>query len=166
VSPIADEVIVVLAPDGPTPELGESIMVVRDPQPHGGPVAGLAAGLVVARHERILLVGADMPSMRPEVLRILVDGLDYARATALEDEPGFRPLPSALRRRAASAVVGPVLASGDRSLRAVLSRLQVAVVPGVSWRALDPAGATLLDIDRPTDLPTDLPTSLPTDPVP
>ena len=42
---------------------------------------------------------------------------------------------------------------GERRLRAVLDELDVDVIPAATWLADDPAGATLVDIDRPADVP-------------
>jgi molybdopterin-guanine dinucleotide biosynthesis protein A len=44
------------------------------------------------------------------------------------------------------------MAAGERSLRAFLTRLRVAIVPEREWRDLDPEGNSLIDVDTPADL--------------
>ena len=62
------------------------------------------------------------------------------------------PLPCALRREPALALARSQLAAGESSLRVLLEALSAAHVPEPEWRALDPDGRTLLDVDRPEDL--------------
>ena len=67
--------------------------------------------------------------------------------------PGrVQPLPMALDVIAARAAAAAVLERGGRSLRDLLGELGATSIPAPVWRALDPAGATIVDIDRPADL--------------
>jgi molybdopterin-guanine dinucleotide biosynthesis protein A len=153
---VAPTVVVVLAP-GATRDLPADIIVARDAQAFEGPLAGLAAGLAAMppHIERILVVGGDMPTLSTPVLALLLDalgpsgGIDHAAAAVL-DEGG--PMPMAVRASAAGPAARELLATGERRLRALPERLNAVVVPGDLWRALDPDGATLRDIDRPADL--------------
>lgn len=163
VAAVANDIIVVLAPGTPAPELPAPLVprvrFARDPEAHGGPLAGLAAGLTLVRDEapRIaLVVGGDMPRLAPAVLRLLAEMLvadpSLVAMTLAASEPA--PLPMALRPDAARAAVDAILAAGGRrSLRALLDALRSATVPASAWRALDPHGATLCDVDTPGDLP-------------
>ena len=171
VEPIVGELVIVVAPGGRRPDdLPDRAVIVHDPEPDGGPLLGLAAGLEAAGDECILLVGGDMPRLDPAVLRLLMAAIDLdpavdaARLEVGEGKAGstVRPgspvagslaiLPCALRRETALAGCRDALAAGDRRLRGCLERLATSVVPGEEWRAIDPAGRTLLDIDRPEDL--------------
>jgi molybdopterin-guanine dinucleotide biosynthesis protein A len=161
---VASPVILVLAPDAPVPALavnrGRPIVIARDPETFGGPLVGLAAGLA-ALHETApgvptaLVVGGDMPALVPAVLEVLAATLEadptLGAATLAADPPSI--LPMAVRvapALSASAVIigGP----GRRSLRALVAAVPSAVVPEGAWRALDPAAATLRDVDTPADL--------------
>ena len=42
--------------------------------------------------------------------------------------------------------------AGERSLRALVAHLDARVLTELEWRPLDPAGGSLVDIDRPEDL--------------
>ncbi len=159
VDAMAATVVLVLAPGAlaPTlPPLRAILLVAHDLETHQGPLAGLAAGLAVLPPdaERVILVAGDMPSLVPAVLGLLVDALDVAPAAGaarLEAEP-LAPLPLALRTPAVRPVVAGLLADGRRALRGVLDRVPVLVVGAAAWRALDPDGLTLRDVDTPGDL--------------
>ena len=161
---VAHRIVLVIAPGPPVPDLpsrlAPRIVVVRDAAPHRGPLAGLAAGLeAIEDGDVALIVGGDMPSLLPDVLRLLADHLasDPAlTAVTLEAEPAS-PLPMALRTAHALPAARALLAADRRSLLGLLDRIQTAVIPAATWRALDPDGRTLADIDTPADLPRDAP---------
>jgi molybdopterin-guanine dinucleotide biosynthesis protein A len=100
------------------------------------------------------VVAGDMPSLLPEVLQALARLLaaDPVLAAAwLEAEP-FAPLPMAIRPAAVSGPIRDVLARERRALRALLDEVPGRALPASEWRALDPAGSTLVDIDTREDL--------------
>ncbi|MEW6226073.1 MAG: NTP transferase domain-containing protein [Chloroflexota bacterium] len=173
VADIADGIVLVLAPGAPVPtlppELEGRLVVARDAEPGRGPLAGLAAGLAapaatiaagdltpIRDHPpRItLVVGGDMPWLVPGVLRHMVERLEATTGLAaitLDASPPA-PLPMAVRAAAAGPATLACLAGGRRSLRALLDALHATTLPADDWRALDPGGATLRDIDTPDDL--------------
>lgn len=150
-----DEVVVVLAPDAPVPEVGPTVSVARDRHAHHGPLSGLASGLATARGGLALVVGGDMPWLRPAVADLLLAGLEdpAVAVSALGDGGMARPMPIAVRRRAALAAAERLLGTGERRLRSLFEELPSAVVPEEEWRAADPAGWSLRDVDSPADLP-------------
>jgi molybdopterin-guanine dinucleotide biosynthesis protein A len=166
----ASEVVLVLAPGAPRPTgLAEAVVVVHDPEAFGGPLVGLLAGLEAVVDEVVLVVGGDMPAAESAVLRLLVAtvrGDPTVEAARLEvgpaagasvgtgrpAAPDVMPLPCAVRREAAVRACRDALVTGDRRLRGCLERLATVVVAAGEWRALDPTGRTLLDIDDPSDL--------------
>jgi molybdopterin-guanine dinucleotide biosynthesis protein A len=156
VTPLVDEVVVVLAPGAPVPDLSprRPLRVARDPEPHPGPLVGLVAGLAEARAPLVLVVGGDMPWIRPDLCSLLLATLreEKREAAALMVGDALRPLPAALRRRRALTVLARVVAKGSRSLQAGLQALATVAVPEAAWRPLDPDGASLRDVDRPEDL--------------
>ncbi len=152
VQAIADDVVVVLAPDAPEPSLA-GVRFARDPEPFGGPLVGLLAGLEVVTEETVLVVAGDMPSLDPGVLRLVIECLDGVQASALLDGETIRPLPAAFLRSAARAAGLRLRDTGERSLRALFGEIVVRTIPDTAWRALDPTAVTLRDIDRPSDLP-------------
>jgi molybdopterin-guanine dinucleotide biosynthesis protein A len=126
----------------------------------------------MAAHQRLLLVvGGDMPTLEPQVLRAMLrrmlpgsggsgqagvrqTGSAYwsAQGVALEMQGVTQPLPVVLDRDAAISSATDLIASGERSLRRLMAALDIAVIPEREWRVFDPDGATLRDIDVPSDL--------------
>ena len=137
------------------PTLAGRITIARDPAAHGGPLAGLATALDAYHgHDAAiaLVVGADMPRLAPAVLQLLVAALDEEPATGaaiLESDPPAT-LPMAIATDLASLAANALLAENRRSLRALLDALHATTIPATTWRALDPDGHTLDDIDLPT----------------
>lgn len=197
VGSVVDRIVVVIAPEAPIPSvpdgLASRVVIARDVAAHGGPLAGLAAGLATllatadtpVRDEAphitgvgatdgvtagatagwevgwegvALVVGGDMPSLVPGVLLLLAERIaadpSLAVMTLAASDPA--PLPMALRPDAARAAIGAILASGGRrSLLALVDAVSSATLPADDWRALDPPGATLRDVDAPGDLTGD-----------
>ncbi len=160
VAEVADCIVLVLAPDAGAPDLPEDlgmpVVLARDAVRHGGPLAGLAAGIeAIDGGGTVLVAGADMPWLQPAVLRLLVETLDRAAAlaavTLAATDPA--PLPMAIRPSVVGTAIDTILARGGRrSLRALLEAVPSATVPEATWRPLDPGARTLRDIDRPADL--------------
>lgn len=134
---------------------GVAVRRVPDAMARGGPLAGLESALQHGGRDVALVVGGDMPALVPAVLQMLVDALvdaDAAEASALVHEGRRQPLPIAVRAAAAADAARRVRESGDSSLQAMLARLAVREIGEPAWRRLDPAAASLRDVDRPADL--------------
>ena len=154
VRPLASEVIVVRRTgDDSSPPPGTR--VVHDPVAFEGPLVGLRAGLAEAASDMVLVVAGDMPDPAPDVLALLRDALDdpTVEAAQLGDADRPRPLPLAVRRDPAAGAADRLLAAGERRLRALPAALRTVVLDQATWRALDPEGRTLHDVDTPADLP-------------
>jgi molybdopterin-guanine dinucleotide biosynthesis protein A len=167
---VADELVVVVAPGTDRPAgLPGRTRIVHDPEPDVGPLLGLAGGLQAVADGIVLLVGGDMPALDPSVLRLLIGAIGadpVAEVARLEVDGTSAPsgaaraagasdlsvLPCVIRREAALQACQEAMATGDRRLRGCLDRLVTTAVPAGEWRALDPTGRTLVDIDRPADL--------------
>jgi molybdopterin-guanine dinucleotide biosynthesis protein A len=174
------------APDGPTllehmlgllaPWCDERIVVLNDPQgwpdlparlvpdlvAGGGPLAGLAAGLVVAEAPWALVLACDMPLVRPPLLARLLslragyDAVvplrhDHADGGGPRNTRAAEPL-LALYARGCLPVVQGCLDRGERRMVAPLDRLRVRYVEPDAWRADDPGGQSFLNLNRPEDL--------------
>ncbi len=152
-TPASTEILVIAAPDA-APDLPAGARLVHDPVAFEGPLAGVAAGLRAARESIVLVVGGDMPTLVGAVMASMLAALDERRveAAVLEHEGVPRPLPIALSRDPALAAADILLAEGERRLRALTEALETTVIPEATWRALDPYGMTVRDIDTPADL--------------
>ena len=150
----------VVGPDDPVPwlpaDLGADVVLARDAVAHRGPLAGLAAGLAALPRpvDVAIVVAGDMPTLVPAVLELLAGALvrdPSLGAACLEAEPAS-PLPAAVRPSVAGPAAEALLAADRRSLRGLLAAVPTVVVPAADWRALDPDGVTLRDVDTPDDL--------------
>ena len=95
-----------------------------------------------------------MPTLVPAVLDLLAGVLagDPSLGVAcLEAEPAS-PLPAAVRPSIAGPAAAALLAADRRSLRGLIDAVPTAIVPAAEWRAIDPDGVTLRDVDTPDDL--------------
>ncbi len=104
-----------------------------------------------------------MPRLVPGVLRLLAERVarDGGTAAAVLESDPVPSLPVALRASAALDAARTLLAADRRSLRALLDELAAVTIPAGEWRLLDPAGATLADVDTPEDLARDAKTPAP-----
>ena len=153
VRPVADEVLVITAPLG-APMVDEDVRIVHDSAPFGGPLLGLAAGLAEAREAIVLVTAGDMPNVEPSVIRLLLKALDDAsvEVVVLAEGDRLQPLPMVLRRDPARAALERLIESGERRLGSLTDAIPRAVIAEAAWRAVDPEGRTLRDIDSPADL--------------
>jgi molybdenum cofactor guanylyltransferase len=149
--PIATEIVVVAQPQS-APPVPDDVRVVHDPVAFEGPLAGARAGLDAVRESIVVLVAGDMPDLVPAVLGSMVGALADFDAVVLEHDGRPRPLPAAIRREPGLAAADRLLGEGERRLRALTEQLATRIIPEDDWRALDPDGVTLRDIDTPADL--------------
>lgn len=158
VAHVAAEVLVVVGPgdERGLPAVDRPVRRVFDREPGGGPLVGLLAGLEAAAEPIVVVAGGDMPTLAPDVLGLMVRTISAADhtigAVVLVARGRTEPLPAVLRTGAATDVVGRLLADGERSLQSLFVRLPTRALEERAWRALDPAGATVRDVDRPSDL--------------
>ena len=154
---LVSEILVISEP-GATREMPSAsvpVRIVEDPEPFGGPLIGLLAGLEAASEPIVVVLGGDMPTVMPAVLRLLVGRLlaDDAHGAAILASRGRRvPLPLVLRTGAATDTARALIGDGERRLRSVLDRLATLTLAEADWRPLDPEGRTLRDVDTPADL--------------
>jgi molybdopterin-guanine dinucleotide biosynthesis protein A len=155
VAAVTHDVVVVLPPGSPSLTVPPPARPAHDASEGEGPLAGAFAGLrAVAGADVAVIVGGDMPDLRPEVLRSMLARLDdpSIELVALDDGEGPRPLPIVVRTRPAAAAADALLRAGRRRLRDLLGTLRAAVLDPATWTALDPERSTLRDIDEPGDL--------------
>ena len=162
VARVVREVLVLVPPVGEIgrlaqpPDSAVRIAVIRDPEPFGGPLVALLAGLERASEPFALVVGGDMPGMSPDVLAALLRALDASEADAvvLAFRGRRQTLPAALRVGVATQAARRLLSDGMRSLHALLAAVRTRELSEGEWRPLDPHAATLRDVDLPGDLPS------------
>lgn len=155
-SELADEILVATAPGATGPPERRRVRLVADAAPFDGPLAGLASALTTVSTPLAVVIAGDMPRVSAAVLGAMIDALEDrdrpADAVVLGDREAPRPLPLAIRVGPARGAASALLDAGQRSLRALVARLDARVLAELEWRPLDPAAGSLVDIDRPEDL--------------
>jgi molybdopterin-guanine dinucleotide biosynthesis protein A len=136
------------------PLLGTSVRVVRDPAADQGPLVALAAALAGVNTEWALLVGGDMPDIKPALLRAMAARAKASSADviALADKDEAWPMPALFRVSVARAAAARLVEGGERRLRAIVSELNTEKLDEQWWSQHDPAGSWRRDIDRPSDI--------------
>ena len=142
------------APEPPLPLLGTPVHVVRDLTPHQGPLVALDSALASVPADWALLVGGDMPDVKPALLRAMVERARRSAAdvVALADGTDAWPMPAVFRVAAARSVSARLVAGGERRLRAIVGELEAERLGEEFWSLHDPAGSWRRDVDRPADL--------------
>lgn len=163
-----EAVIVVAAPDMPVPELPGWPLVVRDSMPGAGPLAGLADGLRAAVAEAkarggeppalAAVVSCDVPLVRREVLRLLIDRARASGAAwALPLVGGHRQVLVSVVQVGLLGRIDSWLAAGRRDLRGLFDDMATAdaaavtIVPEAEIAAVDPRLESFVDVDTPAD---------------
>ena len=151
------EIVLVLATGAAEPQLpllGTSVRVVRDPAADQGPLVALASVLAGVNTEWALLVGGDMPDIKPALLRAMAERARKSTAdvVALTDKHESWPMPALFRVSAARPAAARLVEGGERRLRAIVSELNTERLDEPWWSQHDPAGSWRRDIDRPTDI--------------
>lgn len=164
VSPLSDEVLVAGAADGPSVSLPSGaltpVTVLHDVLPDQGPLIAVLAAARVATGETILVVGGDMPALQPALLRRLLTWGDDHDGVCLVSDGWTQPLPVALDRSRAVTAAEHLGANGERALRRLFGSLRVEQLEESAWRAIDPDGHSLRDIDTRADLDGHVATSI------
>jgi molybdopterin-guanine dinucleotide biosynthesis protein A len=153
-----DDVTIVLAPDAPEPPLpdgADRARFVRDEIAHEGPLVGTRVGLEHVRGEYAVLVAADMPGVRSELITLMAERATVGnrQAVILRDADGPRPLPAVLLVAPALALARMLLQTRERRLRALVEGLGPEELREAVWAAADARGAWRHDVDVPEDLP-------------
>ena len=118
--------------------------VVFDRKRSAGPLAGLEAGLLAARHDVLFAVACDMPYVRRETAEIAVAAASGCDAAIPRHDGLFEPVCGAYRKTALPAIVG-ALDAGNYTAHDVVELLDV------TWlEDLDPA--ELESLNTPADL--------------
>jgi molybdenum cofactor guanylyltransferase len=146
--------VVLVAPGGhPAVALARRLGVGLVADPGAGPLAALAAGLAALATPHVLVLAADHPALRAELLARLLAERGAGQAVACRREGRLEPLVAVYEREPALAVARARLVDGrDRSLQGLLAALSTVVLEEPAWRPLDPEGISFLDLDDPADL--------------
>ncbi len=133
------------------PRAGVNKPQVCDEQPSGGPMAGLIAGLQQAGTPWVFAVACDMPFVTSGVVTHLASLRNGHQAVVPVVDGHLQPL-AAFYATSALDAMRANLATGDKSLRGALEKLDVRYVSEAELRECDPQLRSFFDLDTPQDL--------------
>lgn len=125
--------------------------LVPDYEPPSGPLGGLAAGLAAMKHDLAVVVACDMPLLNLDLLRYLIERAGSVDAVVPLTGDQYEPL-HAVYRRTCLAPIQRRLANDQRRVISFFDEVRVAAIPEAEWRALDPSGRSLSNLNTPDDL--------------
>ena len=126
---------------------------IPDLRPGEGPLAGIEAGLLSARHRPVFVAAGDMPFLTDDFVRHLL-GLLSDRISAVVPDFGGVPHPlCAAYRREIQPTVSAALDRGVRSVRELLEELPgVRYVGEAELRRFGNPALLLTNVNSPEDL--------------
>jgi molybdopterin-guanine dinucleotide biosynthesis protein A len=127
------------------------VRLVADYDPPCGPLGGIAVGLQAAQHPLALIVACDMPFLNVILLRWLIDLAGDYDAVVPQTGGEFEPLHAVYRRECHSPIV-QCLDRGERRVIGFFDDVRLRPVPEPEWRAIDPTGRSLVNLNTPGDL--------------
>jgi molybdopterin-guanine dinucleotide biosynthesis protein A len=120
--------------------------IVPDAYPGQGPLGGIATALRHAGGVRVFVAACDMPFLQPALARYLSTVAPDAAACVPRSDHGVEPLCGRYGHRCLP-VAEALLAEGDRALAALLARVDARIVEPDEWRAHDPSGRSLVNLN-------------------
>jgi molybdopterin-guanine dinucleotide biosynthesis protein A len=116
--------------------LDSDVAWAPDDRPDEGPLAGLVTALAAVDTDCAVVLGCDMPLADAPALRLLLDRVGDSDAVVPRTDGGPEPLHAVYRVEPTLAAARATLEAGERSLRALLGRLDVSYVDTVPVRSL------------------------------
>jgi molybdopterin-guanine dinucleotide biosynthesis protein A len=118
-----------------------------------GPVAGLAAGMELARNEYVLAIGCDLPFLNADVVNILFEQAQgWDAAVPMRENGMIEPLHSVYKRDALHSACQNAIEHGERKIRLPLSMLRVKCVAVELLKNPDPELLTFFNLNTREDL--------------
>ncbi|WP_298038471.1 formate dehydrogenase accessory sulfurtransferase FdhD [uncultured Desulfuromonas sp.] len=115
-----------------------------------GSLAGIHSGLCHARSDKVFVAACDMPFLNPEVVRSLCERAGHDDVVIPVHGEGAEPL-HALYSKACIAPMKEALDLGKKRIISFFPQVTVDEVDTAQWRALDPEGLSLQNINTPEE---------------
>lgn len=136
------------------------VRVVDDDYPGTGPLGGIATALRHARHDRVLVVACDMPSLSPSLLAAMaglsddVDAMVPATAASRSRQGSTQTYETlhAIYRRSCLDAIERSLAAGQFKVAGFLGDVRVRVLNEEWLREYDPSLASFANANTPLEL--------------
>ncbi len=126
------------------------VFVVEDLLPDQAPIVGLYTALKLSQRDRVLVLGGDMPLMKPELLGLMME--EFEEPVTIASAGGkLHPLVG-VYSRALYPVVEEYLKIGRRSLIDLIRSLEFRTVGEEKLRRVDPDLSSLMNMNTKEDL--------------
>lgn len=172
-SQITERIVIVAAPDQPVPTLPAHCQIVRDAEPHLGPLSGLRYGMqallaedisgtaaqspaaasnltVRTQLEAVYLTGCDVPLLQPAFVQQMLAALQAADLAIPSEAEFLHPL-AGVYRLSLLPVIEELLTSGERRPRKLVEQTQSVLVPVEELRKVDAQLLSLRNMNTPED---------------
>jgi molybdopterin-guanine dinucleotide biosynthesis protein A len=118
-----------------------------------GPVAGLAAGMEMAKGEYALAVGCDLPFLNVDVINRLFELVcGYDAAVPISNSGMMEPLHAVYKRDSLLEACRKSIEKGERKIRSPLAMLRVNYISMELFRPIDPELLTFFNLNTKEDL--------------
>lgn len=154
VSSVASEVVVVGRSEAAPPTVTTTLPLhnVADPVPDEGPLVGIARGLAAATAPVAVVVGCDMPFVRPALLRLVAAKTTARWPVVMPLHDGWpEPLCSGWHHTVRAALDVRV-AAGERSVVAASRALGLRELSPEQYARADPDGRSFRNLNTPAEL--------------
>lgn len=108
----------------------QGVTQIRDVIPGKGPLSGIHAGLLCARHDLVVVTSCDMPFLKPELIYPIVHSVKNADGSVAVYKGRLEPL-FACYRKNCRAIIEQLLAEENYSVRNFLNHINWVAVQQV-----------------------------------
>ena len=157
VSEVVSPVVVVATIGQELPSLPAKTLVARDDVKNQGPLGGLAAGLaaLAGRVEAAYASSCDVPLLKPEFVRAMVDSLAQQELAIPYDGEYHHPL-AAVYRTSLEPRIRNLIAEGRLRTSTLVAETDVRIVDVSELGRVDPTLESLRNVNSPDDYRTAL----------
>jgi molybdopterin-guanine dinucleotide biosynthesis protein A len=145
-------VLVVAGADQPLPPLPPTVRVVHDRHPHGGPLAGLAAGLaaVSGQAEAAFVTACDAPLLQSALVRRMIELLADYEIAVPQRQGRDEPLAAVYRTRVLPWVEA-LLDAGRLRPAFLFDQVRTRRINARELADVDPQLQSLINVNTPAD---------------
>lgn len=149
---VVDPIVVVAAPNQQLPQLPVGVLIARDRRESRGPLEGLSAGLSAIRQhaDAAYATSCDVPLLVPPVVTFMIRQLGQRQIAVPKDGKYHHPLAAVYRTSVLPAIEELLEANRLRPFF-LFERCETCEVDASTLRGVDPALATLRNLNHPSD---------------
>ena len=145
-----DEIIIVT--NEPMRYVAWDAQIVTDVLPQRSALTGIHAGLFYARTEHAFFAACDIPFLKADVIRLVLDAADHGiDAVIPQTDRGFEPLCAVYATRLMAAAAHHVQ-QGDYKIRRAFRKRRIRTVSEKRLRSVDPELVSFFNVNTPDDL--------------